>query len=196
MLNSQKVALAFAGFFFIAALALLVERGGLIAWGGVIIGATLLMKSWFKPSKRDLSVSVILAITLLLAWFGTRQYVLSTWESGEVVELSFAVGDGEHTARLWVMDIEGHPVVYYDAAPDAANALLNGTPVRFARDGKTSVRIPDATPVDELPETEANRVLEAMGTKYGDRNSAATVYYVMLGRPKDRVAVVVRLTEE
>jgi hypothetical protein len=35
-----------------------------------------------------------------------------------------------------------------------------------------------------------------MGNKYGDRMSAADIYYLMLGGGRDRVAVVVNLIEE
>ena len=47
-----------------------------------------------------------------------------------------------------------------------------------------------------LPEDEAKRILEAMETKYADQNSAAVIYYLMVGPPRDRVALVARLIEE
>jgi hypothetical protein len=55
--------------------------------------------------------------------------------------------------------------------------------------------VPNATQADALSEVEANLIFEAMGNKYGDRMSAADIYYLMLGGGRDRVAVVVNLIE-
>jgi hypothetical protein len=196
MLKSRRIAVFIAGLTTVVALILLVDRGGLIAWGALFIGVALLAKIWLKPSKLDPVLSVGLATIPVLAWVGTLYYVISTWESGEVVELAIDTGNGAHTARLWVLDIGAYPLVYYDAEPEVAKSLLAGKPLQFTRAGKVSTRIPKATQVDALPEDEANLILEAMGTKYGDRNSAAEIYYSMLGRSRDRVAVVANLIEE
>ncbi len=182
-----------AGITAIVALALLIERGGLIAWLGVFIGVALLAKAWLKPGRRDLAISIALALLLVVAWFGSRYYVISTWESGEVVELVIPTNAGPHTARLWVLDIGEYPVVYYDAEPEVAAALLAGTPIQLTRKGEVSTRIPQTRLVDTLPEAEANEVLAGMETKYGERNNAAVVYYLMLGRSRDRIAVVASL---
>jgi hypothetical protein len=196
MLKSRRIAVFIAGLTTVVALILLVDRGGLIAWGALFIGVALLAKIWLKPSKLDPVLSVGLATIPVLAWVGTLYYVISTWESGEVVELAIDTGNGAHTARLWVLDIGAYPLVYYDAEPEVAKSLLAGKPLQFTRAGEVSTRIPKATQVDALPEDEANLILEAMGTKYGDRNSAAEIYYSMLGRSRDRVAVVANLIEE
>ena len=95
--------------------------------------------------------------------------------------------------RLWVLDIEAEPIVYYDADPEVAESLLTGKPVQFARAGEVSTRVPKATRVDALPQDEANEILEAMEAKYGALNGAATMYFAMLGRSRDRVAVIVNL---
>lgn len=175
---------------------LVADRNGVLAWLGLLIGVGMLVKIWRRPSRIDLALAVGLAAVPVLAWFGTVQYVISTWESGEVVELTIETAEGTHNARLWVMDIDAQPVVYYDAEPHVAASLLAGTPLQFTRGGETRTRIPHATRVEALPEVRANKVLDAMQTKYGDRNHAADIWYVMLGRPSDRVAVVVELTEE
>ena len=195
MLKSRKIAVFIAGLTIVVALILLVDRGGLIAWGALFSGVALLAKICLKPSKRDLVLSVGLVTVSVLAWVGTLSYVISTYESGEVVELAIDTSNGAHTARLWVMDIEAYPTVYYDAEPEVAKSLLAGTPLRFTRAGAVSTRIPQATQVDALPEDEANLILEAMGTKYGDRMTAADVNYLMLGRSRDRVAGVANLIE-
>ncbi|MGI9327039.1 MAG: hypothetical protein ACR2PZ_17610 [Pseudomonadales bacterium] len=194
--KSRTGAVFIAGLTVVVALILLVDRGGLIAWATLIIGVALLAKIWLKPARLDLGFSVGLAVVPVLAWFGTLYYVISTWESGEVVELAINTSSGPHTARLWVLDIEETPLVYYDAEPEAAKSLLAARPLQFTRAGEVSTRIPKARKIDALPEDEANQILEAMATKYGNRNAAADYYYGLLGRSRDRVALVAHLIEE
>jgi len=196
MLKSRIMAVSIAAFTIVVASILLVDRGGLIAWGAFVFGSVLLAKIWLRPSKVDPGLSVMLATLPVFAWVGTLYYVISTWESGEVVDLAINTGNGAHTARVWVLDIGASPLIYYDAAPEVAKSLLAGKPVRLTRAGVVSTRIPKAIPVDALPEAEANLVLDAMRTKYGDRMGAAEIYYSMLGRSRDRVAVVANLIEE
>ena len=195
MPKSQRVAVLVAGLTTAAALVLLVDRSGLIAWSTCLAGIALLAKIWFRPHKLDLGLSVALATVPVLAWVGTVYYVISTWESGEVVELTIDTSDGAHTARVWVLDIEPYPTVYYDAEPEVAKSLLSGRALQFTRAGEAGTRIPKATRANDLPEVEANRILEAMQAKYADRVGAADIWYLMLGRSRDRVAVVAYLTE-
>lgn len=195
MLKSRKTAVSIAGFTTVVALLLVVDRGGLIAWGTLILGGSLLAKIWLRPSKSDTAWSVGMATIPALVWVGTLYYVITTYESGEVVELAIDVGSDTHTARVWVLEIGADPVVYYEADPLVADSLLAGEPLQFTRAGKKSTRRPNAQRVDSLPEDEATRILEVMGAKYGDRMTAADVYYVMLGSPRDRVAVIVTLIE-
>ena len=174
---------------------LVYDRSGVIAWLIVVLGALLLAKIWLKPSARDLGLAIGLSALFAISWFGVQQYVISTWESGEVVELEVDTERGKHSVRLWVMDIGAAPTVYYDAEPSAARSLLAGKPVRLTRAGESSLRTPIARQVETLTEQETNDVLEAMESKYGERNGAADVYYLMLGRSRDRVALVVELRE-
>ena len=196
ILKSRRIAAFIAGLTTVAALLLVVDRGGVIAWGTFVLGGALLAKIWLKPTKSDTAWSIGMAIIPALAWVGTLYYVITTYESGEVVELAIDIGADTHTARVWVLEIGADPVVYYEADPEVADSLLTGKPLQFTRAGEISTRIPNAELVDSLPEDEANRVLEVMGAKYGDRMTAADIYYVMLGSPRDRVAVVVTLIEE
>lgn len=196
MLKFRRTALFFAALTILAALILLVERGGLIAWAALLIGIALLVKIWRKPSARDLGLSLGLVIISAVAWVGSFYYVISTWESGEVVELVIDTSKGAHTARVWIMDIGASPTVYYDAEPEVAEALLAGNPLQLTRAGEVSTRIPKATRFDELPEKEANQIFEAMEAKYEGLNGGAIIYYVMLGGGRDRVVVVADLIEE
>ena len=189
----QKVASLVAGLAASTGLFLLATRGGLIAWGTVFIGAALLTKVWLRPSKCDLMLSVGMVMVPVAAWFGTFYYVISTFESGEVVELQIDTDDGLHIARVWVLDIGESPVVFYDTDPEIAKSLLAGNPLQLTRSGETSTRIPEARLLDDLPEDEANLVNEVMQDKYGERNEAVEIYYSMLGRHQDRVGVVASL---
>ncbi len=195
MMSSRSIALTIAGLTSIVALGLVVERGGLLAWSALVLGCALLVKIGLRPSKRDPGFSIGLAATLALAWVGTWYYVISTWESGEVVELAMNTSNGAHAARVWVLETGSDPLIYYDAEPEVAKSLFDGKPLQYTRAGKVSTRTPAARRVDELSEEEANLIFAAMGAKYGERMDAADIYYLMLGRSRDRVALVASLIE-
>ena len=195
MTSTTKISLAIIILVMLVALLVVMDRGGLIASATMLAGAGLVAKAWLHPSNRAPAFAISLAIVPVLLSVGAYYYVISSWESGEVVELAFETEEGPHTARLWVMDVGSSPTVYYDAPPEAAKALLAGAPVQFTRNNVTSTRTPQARPVEALPEEEANLILEAMLTKYGDLNGVATVNYLLLGRPTDQVALVVNLIE-
>lgn len=174
--------------------ALVVERGGLLAWIGLAVGLALLIKIYLRPSAVDLALSIGTAAVWALTWAGTAWFVFSTWESGEVVELSVETHDGIHTARVWALDEVDSLVLYYDAEPEIADALISGNPIRVQRQDQI-VRLGDvvAIPVEDMPEDELNRLYGLMIDKYGDRNVATDVFYGLLGRSRDRVAVVVTI---
>ncbi len=195
MLNTRRISFVLATLAIAVALGLLIERGGLIAWTAFFVGLALLAKFLLKPSQLDLGLSVGFVVVFSLAWAGTWYHVISTWESGEVVELIIDTSEGERVARVWVMDIGSTPTVYYDAEPEMAMSLLAGKPLQYSRAGKVSTRVPDAIRVDDLPEQESDQILQAMQKKYGDRNGAAVLYYALLGTPRDRIPLVVRLIE-
>lgn len=171
------------------------ERGGVLAWAGAVIGAVLLVKFLALPSKWDSRLSITTMLLWGVAWAGTLYYVVSTWESGEVVELAIDLPTGTHAARLWVLDPGDSPLIYYDAPRAVAEALLSGTPVAFTRGGTTSVKQPEARLVEQVSEEEASAIFALMSEKYGDRNAATDVYYALLGRSRSRVPIVVRLVE-
>jgi len=194
-LNSRTLALLIQGMMLLVASVLLVDRGGLIAWSIFIVTLGLLIKTWRKPGKTDVRLSLALAMFAGLAWAVTLNYVISTYESGEVVELTVDTVNGVHKARVWIFDGPVDEIAYYDAEPEVADALLSGQPLQFLRGGKVSTRLPKAALADNLSEDEAKRVFDAMSAKYGARMTAADLYYVLLGRPRDRVALIVGFNE-
>ena len=189
----MRAALMACALVVLAAVVLLAMRGGLIGLIFLIVGGAYLVKSWRNPSTNDIWISLGLALGFVLTWFGTWYYVIFTYESGEVVELTVETEQSARSVRLWVMDIDEVPVVYYDAEPVVAESLLEGKPLQFTRGDQTSTRIPEAKLADDVNEAEANRILSAMTEKYAHRMTAVDVYYVMLGRPWDRVALIARL---
>lgn len=176
---------------------LIFERNGILAWLGVLLGAALLAKLFLKPSKGDLILTFAVTSLWTIAWAGIFYYVISTWETGDVVEVTIATADGDHTARTWILEGPDTLMLYYDAPDDAANALLNGAPLIVTRAGE-AIPFNDYTVQrqDEMTEAEINRVFELMATKYGDRVAAADIFYGFLGRARNRVGIVVQTPRE
>jgi hypothetical protein len=177
----------------LVAMALIVERGGVLAWAGSVAGVTLLLKILVRPAASDLGISIATVVAWALAWAGTIYYVISTWESGEVVELGIHTPNGMHTARVWVLDDDAWVVLVYDAAPEIAEAMMSGNPIRLERNGRVSTGHAVATPVADMPQAEVSRIFQLMDDKYGRRNLATDVFYRFLGRSRDRVVMMVKL---
>jgi hypothetical protein len=112
-MTSARKGAAFIAFAITAiAMVLVADRGGLIAWSAVLLGVVMLLKIWLKPSSYDLALSFGVAALPVLAATGTFSYIITTWETGKVVELAIETANGTHTARVWVLDIEAQPVIY------------------------------------------------------------------------------------
>ena len=109
------------------------------------------------------------------------------------VELTITAATGSQTVRTWVLDVDDSAIIYYDAEPELVTTLQSGQPVKFKRQGLVRTLVPKTTPVSDLPPEEMGHIFECMNTKYGQRNQATAVYYSMLGRSRDRVAVIVAL---
>ena len=190
MPTRRRISQIVTGLPILLALGLIIDRGGLLAWCVFVLGIVLLAKVHFRPSDRDLMFCSLLIIVPPILWSMTLYYVISTYESGEVVELTVEASNGPHTARVWIF---GANTVYYDAEPEVAASLLAGKPLQLSRAGSVSVRNPEAIRVDAMAPEEAAEMLAAMAAKYGDRMVAADVYYLVLGRPRDRIALVIKL---
>ncbi|MCP5181931.1 MAG: hypothetical protein H6994_18705 [Pseudomonadales bacterium] len=194
-LNNPTVARWMSGVVLLAALFFIATRGGLIAWVTGVAALVLLAQQRWRPSRWDLGRSIALGGLATMAWVGAWYYVITTYESGEVVELAVDTEDGTRAVRLWVMALPDAPAVYIDAEPGIAESLLAGKPVRLTRAGVTSTRVPRTKRVDGMSDGEADVVYQAMANKYGQRMTASDLYYILLGRPHDRVALLVSLPE-
>jgi hypothetical protein len=169
---------------------LVVERGGLIAWSGVILAGLLLVKTLRWPTSRDM---MLVAATFALwasAWAMSWYYVVSMWESGEVVDVEIG---GEHTVRVWVLDMKDGPTMYYDAPPGVARSLLAGVPMSVTRAGHVQRGCASTTRVEDVSEEQALDVYRAMEEKYQGRNQATEFFYAVLGAKRNRIDVLVRL---
>ena len=170
---------------------LVIDRGGVLSWVGTVLGAVLFLKILLRPSPRDAMLCVAVLATWAVSWFVTWKYVVSTWESGEVVHVEV---DGGHTARLWVLDLSDGPAMYYDAPPGAASQLLAGAPLSMTRHEQISRGCASASLVEELPEHFIQDVFNRMLEKYGSRNTATDVFYALLGVKRNRVGLLIQLT--
>lgn len=192
-MNTRTGAYLIAGCIVLISIFVISERNSLIALTSLLLGVALVIKTRLRPSESDLAVGLGIAAVATLTWLGSWFYVLSTYESGEVVELIIDTDKGNHTARVWVFDIGNDSFVYYDAEPHVAESLLMGKPLQFQRGGNTSTRTPEAIQAASLPEEKADEVFTAMQLKYGNRMYAADIYYLLIGTPRDRMALVVNL---
>ncbi len=184
----RSVALGRIAGMLVAAAFLVVDRGGLLAWIGVILGSLLLLKILLWPSRRDAILSIAIPAVWAVSWVGTWAYVVSTWESGEVVQLEVA---DDHTARVWVLDASDGPTMYYDAPPDVADSLLAGAPVSMTRNGRVSQGCAAVSRVEEVPEERLQNLIDQMERKYENRTTATDVFYLMLGVKRDRVGLII-----
>lgn len=175
----------------VAAAVLVIDRGGLLAWIGLVLGALLLLKMLRRPSPRDTTLCVAILGIWGIAWGATWYYVVSTWESGEVVQIEVA---GGHTARVWVLDMNDGLSMYYDAPPDVASRLLEGARLSMTRDGHVRDECATASRVAELPEEQLQGLITRMEEKYEGRNTATDVFYAVLGVRRDRVGLLIELT--
>lgn len=195
-MNARRlIAAAVVALTLIGACLLLIDRGGLIAWVALVLGALLAVKIWVRSSRHDPVLSIGLALAATMLWVGVFYVVIATYESGEVVELTIETDTGSRSVSLWVMEQGTTELAYYDADPAAAASLLAGKPLQFTRGGETSLRVPSTRLAESLTDVEASEVFELMRTKYGDRMRAADLYYLLLGVPRDRQALIVRFVK-
>lgn len=175
---------------------LIYERGGILTWLGLILGSTLLLKSWLWPARRDLPLCLALAASWLLAWPAIFYYVISTWETGEVVALTIETPQGDYRARTWILEETNVSILYYDASTAAANALFSNSPIEVLRGGQPlSFDRYEANRIDDMPPDKVERLFALMLDKYGERNAATDFYYGFLGRSRDRIGVVLEFNK-
>ena len=172
---------------------LIYQRGGVLAWLGAVLGAGLLLKALLRPAPTDLPVALTLSTMWMISWAAIFYYVISTWETGEVIELTIELPEGNHVARTWIIEAPEALILYYDAPATAGAALVSGAPIKVKRGNEPFLFSQySAAEVKDMQESEINAVLALMAKKYGDLNDAADIYYGFLGRSRDRIGIVVK----
>ena len=188
-----KWAAAVATALVLAGAALVIERGGLLAWAACALGLLLLTKILLRPSPADLVLSLLVVAVGGLGWAVTKHRVVSAWESAEVVELMVDMPGTPHTVRLWVVDRGATPILLYVAEPEIADLLVSGQPVTLERAGAASVKRPTARPVEAVPEAERVAINQLFAAKYGHLGWASELHVRVMGQSRDRVALIVEL---
>jgi len=195
LLVNRLVALSVAVLLLVASIFIILQRGGTLAWSGAVVALLLMVKAWIWSSSRDAQLTVFVLAFWGLSWVAIWQYVKSVWESGEVVEITVDTPSGPHAARVWVLDVDGEPTMYYDAPPVIAQQLLKGAAVTMTRNGTEVDGCANASRVSDLSQDVVAAFSLRMEEKYQARNNATGIFYTFLGGRRDRIPILLRLTE-
>jgi len=195
MLVNRLVASSVAVLLLVTSSFIILQRGGILAWSGAVVALLVIVKAWLWPSSRDAQLTVAVLAVWGLAWVAIWQYVKSVWESGEVVEIRVDSPSGSHVARVWVLDLDGEPAMYYDAPPNIAQQLLEGAAVTMTRNGTEVDGCANTSRVSDLSQDVVAAFSVRMEEKYQARNNATGIFYTFLGGRRDRIPILLRLTE-
>ena len=193
--NKKYLSISIAGLLLTFGTVLLFERGGLFAWAGIILGIVLLIKILALPSVADVKISVLTTTTFVATWAATYLIIILIWESGEIAELHVENSEDASTTRVWVLDLGGDTIIFYDAEPEDAAILRSDPKISLTRENteikysQIHVISSEDAPIDSL-----NRVYEGWGEKYGNRTLATPVYSLMYGRSRTKESFIITLT--
>jgi len=193
--NKKYLSISIAGLLLTFGTVILLERGGLFAWAGIILGIVLLIKTLALPSVADVKISVLITATFVATWAATYLIIILIWESGEIAELHVENLEGVSTIRVWVLDVDGDTIIFYDAEPEHAEILRDDPKISVTRENtkieysQMHVVSSQAAPTDKL-----NRLYEGWSEKYGNRTLATSVYSLMFGRSRTKESFIITLT--
>ena len=193
--NKKYLSISIAGLLLTFGIVLLLERGGLFAWAGIILGIVLLIKISALPSVADVKISVLTTATFVATWAATYLIIILIWESGEIAELHVENSEDVSTTRVWVLDLGGDTIIFYDAEPEDA-AILRGDPKISVTRENTEIKYSQIHVIsseDECTDS-LNRVYEGWSKKYGNRTLATPVYSLMYGRSRTKESFIITLT--
>ena len=158
-------------------------------------GIVLVIKILALPSLADVKISVLTTATFVATWAATYLIIILIWESGEIAELHVENLEGVSTTRVWVLDLGGDTIIFYDAEPEDAAILRSDPKISLTRENteikysQIHVISSEDAPIDSL-----NRVYEGWGEKYGNRTLATPVYSLMYGRSRTKESFIITLT--
>tara|TARA_A100001037_G_scaffold40520_1_gene31588 strand:+ start:229 stop:825 length:597 start_codon:yes stop_codon:yes gene_type:complete len=193
--NKKYLSISIAGLLLTLGTVLLLERGGLFAWAGIILGIVLLIKILALPSVADVKISVLTTATFVAAWAATYLIIILIWESGEIAELHVENSEDVSTTRVWVLDLGGDTIIFYDAEPKDA-AILRGDPKISVTRENTEIKYSQIHVIssEDARTDSLNRVYEGWRQKYGNRTLATPVYSLMYGRSRTKESFIITLT--
>ncbi len=168
-------------------------NGGVIGWllaGFLLLGARFTLSP--RPGELALLARCLAALAALVAVLVAGLFV--AWESAEVVVLRHADGRGGLVeARLWVIDLEGHPSVAMGSGKRRVHLIQANPNVELVRGGRVECRravvVPGSAATREGRRT-AERLFEE---KYGLRLQATRLLAFVFGDPPGEEPVLVRL---
>ena len=164
--NKKYQSISIAGLLLAFGTVLLLDRGGLFAWAGIILGIVLLIKILALPSVGDAKISVLTAAAFVAAWVATYVAIIVIWESGEIAELHVGNLEGVSTIRVWVLDLDSDIIIFYDAEPEDA-AILRGNPKISVTRDNTEIEYSqiDVVSSEDAPIDLLNKVYEGWSEK-------------------------------
>lgn len=182
------LAIAIAGYFAIT-------RGGLVAYGALVLFAVVLAKCLLAAGKWDLRLSIGALVVTIAALGASIALVYTTWESGEVIELRINTDTGIHSVRTWIMDDDGVPTVIYDLDPFVLEQMTRHPEVSVTRRGTVRGYRAQAVTLGQADADLVERISRLMDVKYRDETWATDVFYIMLGREAGREVAIIRLLD-
>ena len=193
--NKKYLSISIAGLLLTFGTVILLERGGLFAWAGIILGIVLLIKTLALPSVADVKISVLITATFVATWAATYLIIILIWESGEIAELHVENLEGVSTIRVWVLDLDSDTIIFYDSEPEDA-AILRGDPKISVTRDNTEIEYSqiDVISSEDAPIDSLNKVYEGWSEKYGNRTLTTPVYSLMFGRSRTKESFIITLT--
>lgn len=168
-------------------------NGGLIAW---VLAAFLLLGARYAvaPRRGELGVVLRCVATLLACVALMVAGLFVAWESAEVAVLRQADGRGGQVEdRLWVVDLDGRPVVATGSLKERVARVRANPEVELVRGGRAECRRAVVITESDATGEERARVERRFEEKYGIRLQATRLLRVVFGSDPTEVPVVIRL---
>ncbi|MFP6806826.1 MAG: hypothetical protein VB957_06550 [Pseudomonadales bacterium] len=177
----------------IASIFVALDRGGWLAWSGILLGCIGIILSMVLRKRGSIYCFIGFFAVITSAWCGVAYYVYSSWELGEVIDISITRGNSEKSFRTWIVDHAGIAAVVYDADPETAEVLASIETVTVVRQGSKHLLSLRVIPEHRMAAEELNEIYRLFEEKYHELNPATDIYYLMMGRPKDNQLLILYL---
>ena len=167
--------------------------GGVIGWllaGFLLLGARFYFSA--RPGEWKLLARCLAALAAFVAVLVAGLFI--AWESAEVVVLRYSDDQGKRVeARLWVIDLEGHPSVAMGSGKSRVAWIQANPDVELVRGERVECR--RAVVISESAATpEGKRTAERLfAEKYGLRLHATRALRFVFGAPPGEEPVLIRL---